>query len=86
MVDVRVPRLERDLRPSPGLAGRRYSFDAELRYRETGTYLLIDQVMRPAIAHAARVASVTAVAIAVGAALLIRAAAKRDAQIGRAHV
>lgn len=62
------------------LAGRRYSYDAVMRYRTTGTYLRIDEVMRPAAAHGWRVASLVATAIAVGAVLLIREAARRDAQ------
>jgi hypothetical protein len=60
------------------LAGRRYSHDATVLFRSTGTYLLIDDVMRPAVAHAWRVASVAAVAIAVAALILIRLAATRD--------
>lgn len=60
------------------LAGRRYSHDATVVFRSTGRYLLIDDVMRPAVAHASRVASMAAVAIAVGALVLIRLAAVLD--------
>ena len=62
------------------LAGRRYSHDAMVYFRTTGKYLLIDDVMRPAIAHAFLVASLGAGAIAVVALLLIRVAAARDAR------
>ena len=62
------------------LAGRRYSYDAVVQFRSTGTYLRIDEVMRPAIAYGVRVASLIAVLIAVGAVLLIREAARRDAR------
>lgn len=62
------------------LAGRRYSHDALVQFRGTGTYLRIDEVMRPAAAYGVRVASLTAIVIAVGAMVLIRGAAKRDAQ------
>ena len=58
------------------LAGRRYSHDAYVVYRSTGRYLLINDVMRPAIAHAARVASVVAGTIAAAALLAIRVAAR----------
>ena len=61
------------------LAGRRYSHDATVLYRATGQYLLIDSVMRPAVAYGVKVASAVAGAIVVGALLLIRVAAGRDA-------
>jgi len=60
------------------LAGRRYSYDATVLFHSTGKYLLIDTVMKPAVAHAARVASVVAAMIVAGSLLLIRAAALRD--------
>lgn len=60
------------------LAGRRYSHDATVLFRTTGRYLLIDDVMGPAVAHAARVASAAAGAVAVAALILIRFAAARD--------
>ena len=41
------------------LAGRRYSYDAAMAFR-AGHYLHIDDVMRPAIAHGVRVASLWA--------------------------
>ena len=58
------------------LAGRRYSHDAYVLYRTTGRYLLINEVMRPAIAHAVRVASGVAGTIAVIALIAIRFAAR----------
>lgn len=60
------------------LAGRRYSHDATVLFRRTGRYLLIDDVMRPAVAHASRVASAAALAIGVAALILIRVAAVLD--------
>ncbi len=57
------------------LAGRRYSHDAYVLYRSTGRYLLINDVMRPAIAHAVRVASAVAGTLAVVALVAIRFAA-----------
>ena len=64
------------------LAGRRYSHDAYVLYRSTGRYLLISDVMRPAIAHAARVASVAAGTIAVVAMIAIRFAARARRSAG----
>jgi hypothetical protein len=58
------------------LAGRRYSHDAYVLYRSTGRYLLINDVMRPATAHAVRVASAVAGTIAVVALIAIRYAAR----------
>ena len=60
------------------LVGRRYSYDAAVLYRGSGQYLHIDDVMRPAIAHGVRLASVVAGAIAVVSLLLIRFAAAHD--------
>lgn len=62
------------------LAGRRYSYDAKMLYRTTGHYLRIDDVMRPAVWHGLWVASSVAIAIAVGAMIVIRLAAARDAR------
>jgi len=62
------------------LAGRRYSHDAGVLYRMTSRYLYIDEVMRPAVAHAARVASVAAGTLALVGLLGIRMAASRDRQ------
>lgn len=62
------------------LAGRRYSYDATVRYRTSGAYLHIDDVMRPATTHGVWVASVVAVAIAIVALVIIRLAAVRDAR------
>ena len=61
------------------LAGRRYSHDAVVQFRQSGTYLRIDDVMRPAAAHGVRVATIVALAIVVAALLAVREAAKRDA-------
>jgi hypothetical protein len=47
------------------LAGRRYSYAAAMAVRDGKNYLRIDDWMRPAIAHGVRVASVTALGIAV---------------------
>jgi hypothetical protein len=65
------------------LAGRRYSHDAAVLYRTTGRYLLINDVMRPAVAHAGRVATAVAGAIAAIAMLLIRLASTRASQPSR---
>ena len=62
------------------LAGRRYSHDAMVLDRTTGHYLRIDDVMRPAVRHGVWVASIVALAILVGAMILIRLAASRDAR------
>lgn len=59
------------------LAGRRYSHDAAVFYRTTGRYLLINDVMRPAVAHASRVATAVAAAVVAVSMVLIRFAAKR---------
>ena len=59
------------------LAGRRYSYDATLAFR-AGHYLHIDDVMRPAIAHGVRVASVWAGVLLAGGLVLIRLAAARE--------
>lgn len=62
------------------LAGRRYAYDAVMSLETTGRYLLIDDVMRPAIARAVRTASVVAAAIVVASLLVIRVAARRDSR------
>lgn len=59
------------------LAGRRYSYDATLAFR-AGHYLHIDDVMRPAISHGVRVASLWAGGIVVVGLVLIRLAVARD--------
>lgn len=61
------------------LAGRRYSYDATLAFR-AGHYLRIDDVMRPAISHGVRTASLWAGALLVTGLVLIRVAAARDAR------
>ena len=68
------------------LAGRRYSHDAAMLYRTTHRYLLIDDVMRPAVAHGVAVASVSAAFIAIVALVLIRFAAVRDSRQGESGV
>ena len=60
------------------LAGRRYSYDAMVLFRSTGRYLLIDDVMRPAIGRAAWTASSVAAVIVVVSLVLIKLAASRD--------
>ncbi len=60
------------------LAGRRYSHDAAVFYRTTGRYLLINDVMRPAVAHATRVASAVAAVIVAVSMALIRLAVTRS--------
>ena len=62
------------------LAGRRYVYDAAGLFSTSHQYLRIDDVMRPAIAHALRVASASAGAIVVVAMVAIRLAADRDAR------
>jgi hypothetical protein len=59
------------------LAGRRYSYDAVMQLRATGRYLLLNDAMRPAVAHAAWTAIAVAVVIAAAALLLIRIASSR---------
>jgi hypothetical protein len=60
------------------LAGRRYSHDAVTLYRSTGRYLLIDDVMRPAVVHAVRVASAVGGGTAVVGLMLVGIAANRE--------
>lgn len=61
------------------LAGRRYSYDATLALR-AGHYIRIDDVMRPAIAHGVRVASIAAGLVLLVGIGLIRLAAEADAR------
>lgn len=60
------------------LAGRRYSYDAYVLFHSTGRYLKIDDVMRPAVAHAFDVASLIAAGIVAVSTLIIRLAARAD--------
>ena len=60
------------------LAGRRYSYAAAMAVREGKNYLRIDDWMRPAIAHGARVASVTALGIAVFGLIAVAIASRAD--------
>jgi hypothetical protein len=57
------------------LAGRRYSYDAYVLFHATGRYLLINDVMRPAVTRAFSVASLTAAGIVIASMALIRFAA-----------
>jgi hypothetical protein len=59
------------------LAGQRYLRDASVSYATSGRYLLVDPIMRPAVAHAARVASLAALAVVLGGAGLYRYIAGR---------
>ena len=60
------------------LAGRRYSSAATMAVREGRNYLRIDDWMRPAIAHGVRVASVTALGIAVFGLIAVTIASRAD--------
>lgn len=58
------------------LAGRRYSHDAAVTYRKSGHYLLINDVMLPAIRHSGRVATAIATGISVVGLTMIWTATK----------
>jgi hypothetical protein len=60
------------------LAGRRYSFAAATAVRDGHDYIRIDDWMRPAIVHGVRVASLTALAIAVFGLIAVAIAARID--------
>jgi hypothetical protein len=60
------------------LAGRRYSSAATLSLRDGHGYLLIDDWMRPAIAHGVRVASLTALGIAAFGLIAVALASRID--------
>jgi hypothetical protein len=62
------------------LAGRRYAYHAAMLYRTTGRYLLIDQAMRPAVAHAARVASLAGGVVLLAGVAMVGMAARREKQ------
>jgi uncharacterized membrane protein len=62
------------------LAGRRYAHDAATLYRSTHQYLLLDDVMRPAISHGVLVATLAAGAVVLAGLAAIRAAAALDAR------
>ncbi len=65
------------------LAGRRYSHDAAVVYRKTGHYLLINDVMLPAISQSSRVATAVAAGITlVGMALIWSAARLGNPRLG----
>ena len=59
------------------LAGRRYSRDATVSLRRDGVYLLIDDVMRPAVARGAVVASAVSLPLALFGVLAVLFAARR---------
>jgi hypothetical protein len=65
------------------LAGRRYAHAAAIAAREGHPYILIDDWMRPAIAHGVRLASVTALGIAVFGLVAVAAASRIDRRRGR---
>jgi hypothetical protein len=60
------------------LAGRRYAYAAATSVRQGHDYLRINDWMRPAIAHGVRVASVTALAIAVFGLVAVAIASRID--------
>lgn len=60
------------------LAGRRYSFAAATAVRDGHDYIRIDDWMRPAIVHGVRVASLTALAIAVFGLIAVVIASRVD--------
>lgn len=64
------------------LAGRRYSYAARVLVREKGTYLRIDDWMRPAITRGLWTASAAGIAVAV-VGLAGVAIARRRARRGR---
>ena len=59
------------------LAGRRYSRDATVSLRRDGVYLRIDDVMRPAVARGAVVASAASLPIALFGVMAVMFAARR---------
>ncbi len=68
------------------LAGRRYSHDAAVVYRKTGHYLLINDVMLPAISRSSRVATAVAAGITIMGLTLIWTAVKlRNPTVDRAR-
>ena len=64
------------------LAGRRYSFAAATAVRDGHDYVRIDDWMRPAVAHGVRVASLTALAIAVFGLIAVAIASRLDRKRG----
>ena len=65
------------------LAGRQYSYDATVLYNTTGRYLLINDVMRPAVSHAVVVASTVAGVVATVGLVLVRLAARQHRSAAR---
>lgn len=66
------------------LAGRRYSHDAAVVYRKTGRYLLINDVMPPAISRSSTVATAVAAGVAfVGLTLIWTANRFGNPPLGR---
>ena len=62
------------------LAGRRYTFAAATAARQGSAYLRIDDWMRPAVAHGARIATITALAIAVVGMIAVAVATRLDSR------
>src|SRR5215510_10148576 len=60
------------------LAGRRYAHAAAIAARAGHPYILIDDWMRPAVAHGVRVASVTAIGIAAFGLIAVVIASRVD--------
>jgi hypothetical protein len=65
------------------LAGRRYTYAAVLAARQSGPYLRIDDWMRPAIAQAARSASLAALVILATGLVAIYLASRQARAIAR---
>ena len=66
------------------LAGRRYSYEATVAVRERGTYLHIDDWMRPAIASGLWTASAAGIAITVVGLAAVVMASRRERQARQA--
>jgi ABC-type Fe3+ transport system permease subunit len=60
------------------LAGRRYAHAAVTAVNQTGTYVRIDDWMRPAIAHGLWTASAAGIAVAVFGLVAVAVAARRE--------
>ncbi len=60
------------------LAGRRYSYAAAVAAREANAYVLIDDWMRPAVAHGIRVASLAGLSVAIFGLSAIAVASRLD--------
>jgi len=60
------------------LAGRRYSYAAEVAARHSDAYVRIDDWMRPAVAHGMKIASVAGLAVAAVGLLAVVVASRLD--------